>query len=161
MGKLIDLTGQRFGRLVVLGRDGSDKYGSALWRCRCNCGNEVLVTSSNLRRTNSCGCLRRELVTKRDTAHGQRFTRLYRVWQGMKTRCNTPSSTSYRWYGARGITVCDEWMNNFESFRSWALTHGYRDDLTIDRINVDGNYEPDNCRWATVAEQQHNKRDSR
>lgn len=164
MGKLIDLTGQRFGRLVVLGID--SKYiapcgkRDAKWRCQCDCGKETTVIGRNLLsgRTRSCGCLHRELLSERDTVHGERFTRLYRIWSGMKSRCYIPSSTSYPWYGARGIAVCAEWKNSFVSFKNWAMSHGYQDDLTIDRINVDGNYEPDNCRWVTAEEQQHNKR---
>jgi len=159
MGKLIDLTGQRFGRLVVIER-AENKGGHAGWLCQCNCGKDVIVSSSSLRRglSQSCGCKRREEISCLRSKHKGTKTRLYNIWQNMLKRCNNPHSSRYSDYGGRGITVCDEWLHDFIAFRDWALTHGYRDYLTIDRINNDKGYSPDNCRWATVAEQNRNKR---
>lgn len=161
MGKLIDLTGQRFGRLVVLERAGSGSNKRAMWRCQCDCGNTIITSSSHLRGgdTQSCGCLHQETFTNKK--HGERHSRLYRVWSAMKTRCYNPNSRDYQYYGGRGIAICAEWLSDFATFQNWAMSHGYRDDLSIDRINVNGNYCPDNCRWATATEQRHNRRDSK
>ena len=155
MGKCIDLTGKRYGKLLVVRRKGS-RNGKAMWECSCDCGNKSIVSTGDLNsgKTQSCGCVK----TKHGCDRSGKRTRLYRIWTGMKTRCNNKSDHLYRLYGARGITVCDEWRDSFEAFRDWAQESGYRDDLTIDRINVDGNYDPGNCRWATRKEQMHNTR---
>lgn len=160
MKKASDLTGQRFGRLVVLKRDFSRKK-AAFWICQCDCGKETTVQSCHLRSgaTQSCGCLHMENGYKTTwKKHGDYKTRLYHIWITMKSRCFNKKDKRY---GGRGITVCSEWSESFEAFRDWALANGYRDDLTIDRIDVDGNYEPSNCRWATKLEQQSNKRTNR
>lgn len=224
MSKTIDLTGRRFGRLVVIGRESSDKVGHARWLCRCECGTEKIILATSLIRgsTTSCGCYQRQRT--RETSHiidisGQRFGRLvavrvagktgsgearweclcdcgkiktvryghlksgavkscgcwnhspkkhgmtakgerpriYGIWVGMKQRCTNPNVDKYPRYGGRGVKVCQEWMTSFEAFYKWAMSHGYRDDLTIDRIDNDGNYTPENCRWVTNAENIRNR----
>lgn len=164
MSKRLDLTGQRFGRLLCVSIHGSTKRGVA-WRCKCDCGNEVKViatwlTSGN---TKSCGCLQKELIANRSLKHGDnrrgRRERLYRTWHHMKDRCCQPSVKEYRYYGARGISVCAEWME-YEAFKVWALSSGYRDPLTIERKDVNGNYCPENCEWIPRKDQGNNKRNS-
>lgn len=161
--KVKDLTGQHFGRLTVISYAGTNKYNRSMWNCVCSCGNRKVVDSNSLQKgaTRSCGCLDREahITSPNRKTHGKHNTRLYRIWKAMKNRCfNANTNDFQKWYGGRGIVVCDEWKNNFQAFYDWAINNGYSDNLSIDRINVDGNYEPSNCRWATAAEQAHNKR---
>ena len=160
-GRHRSLTGQRFERLVVREMRHDNRYGKPLWICvcDCDCGNTIEVTPANLRagHTMSCGCLNRELAASRLQKHGRTNTRLYRIFRGMKQRCENHNDKSYARYCARGIYVCEEW-SEFEKFEQWALNHGYRDDLSIDRVDVDGPYAPSNCRWATALEQQQNTR---
>ena len=148
---LKDLTGQTFGELSVVCRAKNMGKHSA-WKCKCSCGNIVRISSSHLLsgHTRSCGHL---VVRHRETG-----TRLYRIWRGMKTRCSLKEDKHYADYGGRGISVCQEWQQSYELFRDWALENGYRDDLSIDRINNDGNYCPENCRWATLSQQSRNRR---
>lgn len=160
MPPLIDLTGRTFGRLTVFARAENDKNGLSRWCCICSCGNSVDVRGQDLRRGRqvSCGCWKDEHTSLRDYKHGKAGTRLYRIWKNIKSRCYNPNVLSYKDYGARGITMCPDWLCSFQAFYTWALANGYADDLTIDRINVDGRYSPDNCRWVTRAEQNRNTR---
>lgn len=158
----LSLLGKRYGRLVVIGDTEKHRGDSSLWICKCDCGKTIQVTADNLQRgkTKSCGCLKKEVEKSGNNSrkHGMSGSRLYIIWCDMKQRCFNSNQKGYKDYGGRGITICDEWKDSFEEFRDWALSHGYSDELTIDRINNDGNYEPDNCRWATMAEQNQNKR---
>ena len=160
VSKKIDLRGQPFGKLTVLRENGRDKHNKVLWLCRCECGNEVTVRGSDLRseNTTSCGCYQRESHTK----HGMCKTRLYYVWRGMLQRAGVhkgASEEAKRLYQDRGITVCDEWLV-FENFRDWALSHGYKEGLQIDRIDNDKGYCPENCRWVTPKENMNNRRNT-
>lgn len=159
-----DLKGQRFGRLRVVGDIGRSKDRCVLWYCLCDCGNNTTVTSRDLvsGHTRSCGCLQKDRVHEIRYVHGDGDARLYSVWKTMKKRCENPNCRSYKWYGAKGVVVCEEW-HDYSKFREWALNTGYdeyaiKGECTIDRINPHGNYEPDNCRWVTMKEQANNKR---
>lgn len=157
---VIDLKGNKFGRLTVLYNSNKRSASYVVWICLCVCGNLIEVDSRSLisNSTKSCGCLQRELAARKRYKHGEAGghlrtrTRLYGIWSGMKTRCNLFDAKDYKYYGGRGIKVCSEWENNFSSFRSWALANGYQDNLTIDRINHAGDYCPENCQWLTKSE---------
>lgn len=153
-----NLIGEKYGRLTVVSRAPSrPPLRKAFWHCLCDCGRECITSTNALTtgNTKSCGCIAREGTRY---THRQTKTRLYSIWMNMKMRCHNPRNNNYRSYGAKGVSVCDEWRNSFETFRDWALSNGYNEELTIDRINPYGNYHPDNCRWATRDEQQRNKR---
>lgn len=168
MGKVIDLTGQKYGRLSVIKRVENSKHHASQWLCMCDCGKEVIRSSNSLRTGHSisCGCARKESTRKwlerYNTKHGMARSRLYVVWSGMKGRTTNPNNTRYADYGGRGIKVCKEWLD-FATFQKWAIENGYDEhakygDCTLDRINVDGNYEPTNCRWVNLVVQARNKR---
>lgn len=155
-----DLTGQRFGRLVVQRLDHYNDRHVSYWECLCDCGKTHIVCGTSLTRgsTRSCGCLHDEKAKERATKHGKAHTDLYYIWQAMRKRCLDKNSKDYHNYGARGITVCDDWANSYISFQDWALKNGYTKGLSLDRINNDKQYCPKNCRWATRSQQNNNTR---
>ena len=157
--RLVDLTGKKFGRLLVLKRHCENTRGNKpKWVCQCDCGTVVIVDGSSLStgNTRSCGCLKREIDSYVNATHGQSKTKLYSVWSNLKERCDKPENKSYSRYGGRGITYSSEWKH-FEPFYNWAIATGYKEGLTIDRINPNDNYCPENCRLISLASQSRNK----
>ena len=149
---MVDYSDKKIGKLQVLTRYGYDEYGRITWLCRCDCGRELIVPGYRLKTQHGCMNCR-----KNNTQHGLYYTRLHNIWSHMKQRCYNPKNNRYHRYGGRGITVCDEWKNDFKSFYDWAISNGYRDDLSIERKNNNGNYEPKNCTWIPLSEQAKNK----
>ena len=160
MKKIADYTGKKYGYLTVLEfvkRENKKTY----WKCKCDCGKEIIIPITYLTSgsTKSCGCYRKKVCKNNaKITHNMSKSRLYRIWIEIKRRCYNKNRNSYKYYGYRGIKVCDEWKNDFINFYNWAINNGYKENLTIDRINVNGNYEPSNCKWSTVKEQNNNMR---
>lgn len=153
--------GKKYNRLTAVAYAGQNKWHNALWECRCDCGKITVVTGCSLRRgeIKSCGCLQVEIHRKVHRTHGEGYgvqkTVEYATWERMKRRCTNPNARQWKWYGGRGIKVCDRWMHSYENFLADMGRRPPR--LSIDRINNDGNYDPSNCRWATRAEQVRNR----
>ena len=165
------ILGNKYGMLTVIGLDHIKEYISPkgqkhkreYYLCKCDCGNQTIVYKSHLKSgtVRSCGCLRVKNLVKSCQKHGMKHTRIYDMWSNIKSRCFDKKSPCYIHYGGRGITVCDEWKNDFITFYNWAINNGYDNNLSIDRINNDGNYEPSNCHFVTQKEQGRNKRNNR
>ena len=159
------MIGNKYNKLIVLERLDNDKFGNSKWLCKCECGNTVEVLGIHLRsgHTKSCGCLQKEKCRQiiHKPKHGMAKSRIYKIWNGMKNRTNTNSlskDTLYKNYSGRGIKVCDEWRNSFKNFAEWSLANGYTDNLTIERVNNDKDYEPYNCKWVDLGDQANNRR---
>ena len=167
MSRIKDLTGMKLGMITVIEPYGRDKNGNCTYLCKCDCGNEKVITSRYLLNTHNgttrnCGCIaakaRSENMKKiNGFYHGHSKERLHRIYNSMKGRCLNQNNYDYQYYGGKGVSVCDEWLRSYEKFKDWAMSNGYQEDLTLDRIDVNGNYEPSNCRWVSMKVQSNNK----
>ncbi len=157
-----DITSQRFGRLIAIKKVGTDSRRNAIWLCKCDCGNECqrIVAELTKNKNHSCGCLSKEQLkdmSKGNVTHGMTNTGIYRSYKAMMSRCYREKDVHYNAYGKRGIVVCKEWKDNPKAFIEWGLSNGLQEHLTLERINVNGNYEPSNCKWIPMSEQYKNK----
>lgn len=157
-----DFIGQKFNRLTIIGYDGITNDHKMLAKCKCDCGNIHIATLKDVKNGHikSCGCLQKEIARNRFLIDNRTNERLYTIYVNMKARCYNVDSPNYKHYGGRGIIICKEWLNDYTTFKTWSLNNGYNDNLSIDRINVNGNYEPSNCRWTTQLVQGNNKRNT-
>ena len=162
-GHYKDITGLKFGKLTAIKRIGNDKYNTSVWFCKCECGKTVNVKLNNLKsgNTQSCGCIHQEKISKLFETHGLTNTRLYHILSNMKGRCYNKNVKDYKNYGGKKIIICDEWLNDFMNFYNWSMENGYKEELSIDRKDVTGNYEPSNCRWADMVTQENNRTNNR
>lgn len=164
MSKKKEMVGLRFGRLTVLKESLVRKNNTVYWICRCDCGkitHPIKGTALRNGTIRSCGCAGTEATIKRCKTHGMSGTPIHRTWANMIQRCTNPKRAEFKYYGERGICVCEEWRNSFVAFYEWAISNGYAEGLSIDRIDVNGNYCPENCRWVDMKTQQNNRRNNR
>lgn len=162
MPKALDLKGQKFHRLTVLNKKGLSSNNKIQWECRCDCGKVLIVIGSNLKlgKIKSCGCLKNQMIKERSFIHGKSRTRIHNIWWSVIQRCTDKNSHAYNRYGGAGILLHEKWLD-FKSFYEWSINHGYQEDLTLDRIDNKKGYNPENCRWISMKDQQRNRTNNR